>query len=88
MKGRGGLGREAGVPSLTSPPPSLFFFSRSFLVRTAPHYLNACNRLEGKGKGENVAVTPWKQTLISIVLSFSTGQNISPRSLNIPQKYI
>ena len=31
---------------LTSPPPSLvFIFSRSFLLRTAPHYLNAWNRL-------------------------------------------
>ena len=33
MKSRGGLGREA------------FIFSRSFLLRTAPHYLNAWNRL-------------------------------------------
>ena len=34
-----------GVPSLSSPPPSLLFFSRSFLLRTAPHYLNAWHRL-------------------------------------------
>ena len=45
IKSRGGLGREVRVPSLTSPPPSLLFFSRSFLLRTAPHYLNAWNRL-------------------------------------------
>ena len=30
MKGRGGLGREARVPSLTSPPPSLLFFRAPF----------------------------------------------------------
>ena len=41
MKSRGGLGREVRVPSLTSPPPSLFIFSHSFLFRNAPHYLNA-----------------------------------------------
>ena len=35
--------------SLTSPPPSLLFFSRSFLLRTAPHYLNAWNRLRQYG---------------------------------------
>ena len=35
MKSRGGLS-----PSLA------FIFSRSFLLRTAPHYLNAWNRLE------------------------------------------
>ena len=46
IKSRGGLGREVRVPSLTSPPPSLLFFSRSFLLRTAPHYLNAWNRLK------------------------------------------
>ena len=46
IKSRGGLGREVRVPSLTSPPPSLLFFSRPFLLRTAPHYLNAWNRLE------------------------------------------
>ena len=47
MKSRGGLGRQVRerVPSLTSPPPSLLFFSRSFLLRTSPHYPNAWNRL-------------------------------------------
>ena len=46
MKSREGLGREVRerVPSLTSPPPSLLFF-RAPLLRTAPHYLNAWNRL-------------------------------------------
>ena len=45
MKSRGGLGREVRFP--LSPPPSLaFIFSRSFFLRTAPHYLNAWNRLE------------------------------------------
>ena len=40
MKSRGGLGREVHLsPSLA------FIFSRSFLLRTAPHYLNAWNRL-------------------------------------------
>ena len=38
MKSRGGLGRECSS-SLA------FIFSRSFLLRTAPHYLNAWNRL-------------------------------------------
>ena len=44
MKSRGGLGREVltGVTPLTS---LAFIFSRSFLLRTAPHYLNAWNRL-------------------------------------------
>ena len=42
IKSRGGLGRE----TLTSPPPSLLFFSRSFLLRTALHYLNAWNTLQ------------------------------------------
>ena len=35
MKSRGGLGRA-------------FIFSRSFFLRTAPHYLNAWNRLVSK----------------------------------------
>ena len=39
MKSKGGLGRECSS-SLA------FIFSRSFLLRTAPHYLNAWNRLE------------------------------------------
>ena len=40
MKSRGGLGREVHLsPSLA------FIFLRSFLLRTAPHYLNAWNRL-------------------------------------------
>ena len=44
MKSRGGLGRE--VLSHLPPPPSLaFIFSRSFFLHTAPHYLNAWNRL-------------------------------------------
>ena len=34
-----------GVPSPTSPHPSLLFFLPSFLLRNAPHYLNAWNRL-------------------------------------------
>ena len=44
MKSRGGLGREVltGVTPLTS---LAFIFSRCFLLRTAPHYLNAWNRL-------------------------------------------
>ena len=42
MKSRGGLGREV----LSHLSRSLaFIFSRSFLLRTAPHYLNAWNRL-------------------------------------------
>ena len=44
MKSRGGLGRE--VRSLSHLSSSLaFIFSRSFLLRTAPHYLNAWNWL-------------------------------------------
>ena len=47
MKSRGGLGREVRERcSLPHLSPSLaFIFSRSFLLRTAPHYLNAWNRL-------------------------------------------
>ena len=40
MKSRGGLGREVHLSSSLA-----FIFSRSFLLRTAPHYLNAWNRL-------------------------------------------
>ena len=42
MKSRGGLGRE--VREHLSPSLA-FIFSHSFLLRTAPHYLNAWNRL-------------------------------------------
>ena len=46
MKSRGGLGREVRERSLSHLSPSLaFLFSRSFLLGTAPHYLNAWNRL-------------------------------------------
>ena len=45
MKSRGGLGREVREPSPTSPPPSIFMFSHSFLLCNAPHQLNAWNRL-------------------------------------------
>ena len=46
MKSRGGLGTEVRERSLSHLSPSLaFIFSRSFLRRTAPHYLNAWNRL-------------------------------------------
>ena len=44
MKSRGGLGRE--VLKLSHLSSSLaFIFSRSFLLRPAPHYLSAWNRL-------------------------------------------
>ena len=48
MKSRGGLGREVRERcSLSHLSSSLaFIFSRSFLLRTAPHYLNAWNRLK------------------------------------------
>ena len=36
MKSRGGLGREVGVPSLTSPPPSLLFFRAPFYFAPLP----------------------------------------------------
>ena len=42
MKSRGGLGRE--VREHLSPSLA-FIFSHSFLLRTAPHCLNAWNRL-------------------------------------------
>ena len=46
MKSKGGLGREVRERSLSHLSPSLaFIFSRSFLLRTAPYYLNAWNRL-------------------------------------------
>ena len=49
MKSRGGLGREVRVRSLSHLSSSLaFIFWRSFLLRTAPHYLNAWNRLHQK----------------------------------------
>ena len=44
MKSRGGLGREGREPHLSSS--LAFIFSRSFLLRTASHYLNAWNRLQ------------------------------------------
>ena len=50
MKSRGGLGTEVRERSLSHLSPSLaFIFSRSFLRRTAPHYLNAWNRLQRFG---------------------------------------
>ena len=57
MKSRGGLGRECSS-SLA------FIFSRSFLLRTAPHYLNAWNRL---------GFVPTLQLLISWVLFLEMG---------------
>ena len=42
IKNRGGLGREVRDSPLPLP---CFFFSHSFLLLTAPHYLNAWNRL-------------------------------------------
>ena len=36
---------EVKIAINPSPPPSLLFFSRSFLLRIAPHCLNAWNRL-------------------------------------------
>ena len=46
MKSKGGLGREVRERSLSHLSPSLaLIFSRSFLLRTAPHYLDAWNRL-------------------------------------------
>ena len=54
IKSRGGLGtevRELTSLSLSHLAPSLaFIFSRSFLLRTAPHYLNAWNRLNIVGR--------------------------------------
>ena len=43
MKRRGGLGREVQERHISSS--LAFIFSRSFLLRTAPHHLNAWNRL-------------------------------------------
>ena len=45
MKSRGGLGREVRFPLSPLSLPR-FYFSRCFLLRTAPHYLNAWNRLK------------------------------------------
>ena len=46
MKSRGRTG-ERGGETLSHLSPSLaFIFSRYFLLRTAPHYLNAWNRLQ------------------------------------------
>ena len=44
LSGRKSLTNLTGVPSLTSLPPSLLFFRAPFSF-TAPHYLNAWNRL-------------------------------------------
>ena len=44
------LGYELKKEEHLSDVPSLLFFSRSFLLRTAPHYLNAWNRLIHKAK--------------------------------------
>ena len=40
--------RELGRAVRNLSPSLVFIFSRSFLIRTAPHYLNAWNRLERK----------------------------------------
>ena len=40
--------RELGRAVRDLSPSLVFIFSRSFLIRTAPHYLNAWNRLEKK----------------------------------------
>ena len=62
MKSRGGLGREVltGVPPLTS---LAFIFSRSFLLRTAPHYLNAWNRLSSR-KQKDIAKVRFQEALL------------------------
>ena len=52
MKSRGGLGREVREHTLSHLSSSLaFIFSRSLLLHTAPHYLNAWNRLRRTWKG-------------------------------------
>ena len=56
MKSRGGLGREVRG-SLSHLSPSLsFIFSRSFLLCSAPHHLNAWNRLGTKASNAHDAV--------------------------------
>ena len=45
MKSRGGLGREVRELPLSPLPLPRFYFFALLLLRTAPHYLNAWNRL-------------------------------------------
>ena len=46
MKSRGGLGREVRELPLSPLPLPRFYFFVLLLLRTAPHYLNAWNRLQ------------------------------------------
>ena len=46
MKSRGGLGREVRELPLSPLPLPRFYFFALLLLRTAPHYLNAWNRLK------------------------------------------
>ena len=70
MKSRGGLRREVRevkCGSLSHLSPSLdFIFSRSFLLRTAPHYLNAWTRLEPTAlSARSLTWSPWYETPVS-----------------------
>ena len=48
MKSRGGLGREVRELPLSPLPLPRFYFFALLLLRTAPHYLNAWNRLQSQ----------------------------------------
>ena len=70
MKSRGGLEREVRevkCGSLSHLSPSLdLIFSRSVLLRTAPHYLNAWNRLEPTAlSARSLTWSPWYETPVS-----------------------
>ena len=70
MKSRGGLRREVrevkcGSLSHLSPLPR-FYFLVLVLLRTAPHYLNAWNRLEPTAlSARSLTWSPWDETPVS-----------------------
>ena len=55
MKSRGGLGREVPLPL-----PRFYFFAL-LLLRTAPHYLNAWDRLRHFLRGCRAYCTRWRK---------------------------
>ena len=86
MKSKGGLGREVRERSLSHLSPSLaFIFSRSFLLGTAPHYLNAWNRLSRRWSPS----TPLRgQKSVIGSLTYSYPSWFFSRYLGWPQTWI
>ena len=82
VKSRGGTGESGEGTSLTSPPSLVFIFSHFFLIRTAPHYLNAWNRQEKKThKAGNIANYTWQKTARMSCHNFETN---GAATINLP----